>query len=137
MTDAKELYTGWVALWNGNLAGAQDIIAPDFVFHRGNGQPDWRGPDELAQKVQASRAIFSELVFTTEQGPISDGQWLVGRNTASGVYAGGMPGADAEPGTTIELVGIDLLRVANGKIVEAWHNSNDLEFMLQLGLVHS
>lgn len=137
MTNAKELYTGWVALWNGDTASAKTIIAPDFVFHRGNGQQDWRGVDELIQKTQESRAIFSELIFTTEQGPISDGEWLVGRNTATGIYKGGLPETDVEPGTPIKLVGIDLLRVSNGKITEAWHNSNDFEFMLQLKLVRT
>ena len=135
MTQPDELYEKWVALWNGDTALAQEIIAPDFVFHRGGGQQDWRGPQEVAQKVEASRAIFSELAFTTEQGPIVDGQWLVGRNVATGTYGGGMPGASAKPGTTVTLTGIDLLRIADGKIAEAWHNSNDLDFMLQLGLV--
>lgn len=131
----KELYAQWVALWNGDTTDAQDIIGRDFVFHRGKGQPDWHGPHELTQKIQESRAIFSTLVFTTEQGPISDSGWIAGRNTATGIYKGGIPKADIEPGASVDLVGIDLLRVSEGKIVEAWHNSNDLDFMLQLGLV--
>ncbi len=136
MTESQKLYEQWVALWNGNTAIAHDIVAPDFVFHRGSGQPDWHGPGEVAQKVQASRAIFSELTFKTQQGPIVDGQWVVGRNEATGTYQGGMPGSDTKPGTPITLVGIDLLRISDGKIIEAWHNSNDLDFMLQLGLVN-
>lgn len=137
MTDSKELYAAWVALWNGSTAAVRQIVAPEFVFHRGNGQQDWHGPDELIQKIQESRAIFSELVFTTEQGPITDGEWLVGRNTATGIYNGSMPNASADSGTPVHLAGIDLLRIANGKITEAWHNSNDFEFMLQLGLVRN
>ncbi len=135
MNRTKELYEKWVALWNGDFKLAREIIASDFVFHRGQNEADWKGPEETVEKIKASRAIFSEINFTTQLGPFVDGEWVIGRNTSRAVYKGGMPGATAIEGTVIELVRIDILRVEDGKFVEAWHNSNDLNFMLQLGLV--
>ncbi len=132
---ATTLYQQWVDAWNGNTAIIPTIIAQDFVFHREHGQADVRGPQEMQAVVEGSRAAFSDLTFETHIGPLVADEWIIGRNLAEGIYAGGIPGATADAGTQISLAGIDMLRVKDGKVVECWHNGNDLAFMLQLGAV--
>lgn len=132
---ATELYQQWVDAWNGDLAVINATVSGDFIFHRENGQADVHGPQELSTLIEGSRAAFSELVFKTQLGPLFDNGWIAARNRAEGTYSGGVPGATAEAGAKISLVGIDMLRVEDGKIVECWHNGNDLAFMLQLGVV--
>lgn len=131
----KHIYTRWVDAWNGDFTAIADIIANDFVFHREHGQPDITGPQAFRDFLQGSLKPFTGLTFTTQLGPLCEGDMVVGRNTAQGTYAGGLPGATAPDGTAVSLTGIDILRIANGKIVECWHNGNDLAFMLQLGAV--
>ncbi|MGW3174413.1 ester cyclase [Streptomyces sp. NPDC001153] len=54
------------------------------------------------------------------------------RWTATGTYAGGFPGAKAQPGTTVTFTGTDTLRVNDGKFVEYWLNSDTLQLLTQL-----
>ena len=56
-------------------------------------------------------------------------RWL-----ASGTYQGGFPGAKAVPGTSLKFAGADFLRVENGKIVEYWLSSDQLDLIKQLGM---
>lgn len=129
----KKLYRRWVDAWNGDFAAVDEIIADDFVFHREHGQAEVRGPEGLRALLEGSRAAFSELVFTTQIGPLVDGEWVVARNESVGTYSGGVPGATAPAGTKVSMNGIDILRIKDNRIVECWHNSNDLAFMVQLG----
>ncbi|WP_199836140.1 ester cyclase [Streptomyces sp. TP-A0356] len=54
------------------------------------------------------------------------------RWTATGTYAGGFPGAHAEPGTLVTFTGTDTLRMQDGKFVEYWVNTDTLQWLTQL-----
>ncbi|MFD0395029.1 ester cyclase [Streptomyces nogalater] len=54
------------------------------------------------------------------------------RWTATGTYAGGFPGAKAEPGTRVTFTGTDTLRIEDGEFVEYWLNSDTLQLLTQL-----
>jgi predicted ester cyclase len=41
----------------------------------------------------------------------------------------------APTGKEVTITGIDVLRIAEGKVVERWAEGNDLEMMQQLGVV--
>lgn len=131
----KNIYRRWVDAWNGETSAIDEIISNDFIFHREHGQAEIRGREELRALIAGSRAIFSELSFEIQIGPLVDGEWVVARNQAEGIYKGGMPGATAKAGTKMLLNGIDMLRIKDSEIIECWHNSNDLTFMLELGVV--
>jgi SnoaL-like polyketide cyclase len=105
MPDTKntaELWQQWADLWNGK-AGASELAAPELTVHAAliDGSPSsaLRGPDGLAAMIAQIRAAFPDLTFTTEVGPLRDGDFLIGRWRADGHYAGGFPGATAAAGT--------------------------------------
>jgi hypothetical protein len=52
-----------------------------------------------------------------------------------GAHKGGFPVAKAEPGAPVKFAGADFLRVENGKVVEYWLSSNQLDLMTQLGML--
>ncbi len=136
----KQLYSQWLEVWNGNLALAQEIIAPGFVIHQvGAAGPldpaEFRGPTGLAKLVGMGRGPFADLRFTVEVGPIVDGAMMAARWTGRGTYRGGIPGATAPAGTPISFGGNDLLRVEAGKLVEYWVSSDGLYLMAQLGVI--
>ena len=85
--------------------------------------------------IEMSREPFSALEFTTDIGPITEGDLVVARWQGRGVYESGLPGATAEKGTKVAFSAIDILKVRDGKIIEYWHNADDLNFMLQIGAV--
>lgn len=113
-TANKALWQPWPALWNGDLAVAQEIAAPDFVAHVapvGPSPAEVRGPDGLTE-------------------------WIAGRWLFRATYRGGFPGAPAEAvGRRVEYAGTDLLRVADGQIAEYWLCADIPQLLQQTGVI--
>ncbi|MFV2018869.1 ester cyclase [Micromonospora sp. LOL_023] len=126
----------WLQLWNGDYAKAPGIISPDIEVHAalmdGGDGSGIRGPEGMVAWIGELRAAFPDLVFTVEVGPLIDGRYAALRWIATGTYAGGLPGAQAAPGTVVTFTGTDTLRIYGGKFVEYWLNSDSLLLMQQL-----
>ena len=135
---ARRLYQRWMEMWNGDLDAADEIFADGCVTHpapQDTGEtPLFRGPKEMRRFVEMGRAIFQEVEFRPEGEPIVEGNRLACRWVGEGSYAGGMPGATAEPGAAITFRGIDVWHLENGKVVEYWVASDGLHLMAQLGV---
>lgn len=137
--EIRRLYARWLALWNGDLSIAPEIIAPDCIVHQapfGAGEPPvFRGPDGIAQMVAMGREPFDDFQIALEVGPLADGDLVAARWTGRGRYRGGLPGASASPGTPVTYGGMDLFRLENGKIAEYWISADVYALMAQLGAV--
>ena len=130
----KQLYRRWLLeLWNGNLAIIDQIVTPDFVGSW-PGRPGLvHGPKELADIIRMSRAIFLEVTFAVEVGPVADGELVAARWIGQGRYKGGMRGTTAPVGTRVSFSGHDLLRVeAGGRFAEYWVISETEHLLAQL-----
>jgi predicted ester cyclase len=79
------------------------------------------------------RGALPDLTFTTEVGPLRDGDFLIGRWRADGHYVGGFPGATAAVGTPVAFTGTDILRLRDGRLAEYWLNGDTLDLLRQLG----
>ncbi|MFZ6709648.1 ester cyclase [Undibacterium sp. TC9W] len=126
----------WISLWNGDLDLAKAIIAPDFALHATllDGRPDTAisGPAGLAAWVAQSHALFKNLRFTVQVGPIVDGNFAVLRWEATGNYGGGIPGAGATVGTPLKFTGTDILRIEGGKVKDYWLHADTASLLTQL-----
>jgi len=136
--DPRRLYERWLLeLWHGDESVADEILADDFVIHQARSQPGEsetvRGPQAGIEMVQMGRAPFSELTFEIEVGPIVEGDMLAARWVGRGRYAGGIPGATVPEGTEVTFGGIDIMRVAGGRLAEYWVSSDGISLMQQLG----
>jgi hypothetical protein len=106
--DIRQLYLRWInELWSGS-AHAGDLVADTFVGH----WPDRtaRGPGELQAMIDGTRAMFTSITFTVEEGPFVDGDVVVGR----------WRGRGETPDGPTEFVGHDILRVSGDEFVEFW-----------------
>lgn len=138
----KALWEPWADLWNGDLSLMETIIAPDFVAHAapitGAGSSEVQGRDGLEGWIRGIRAVIPDLEFTTQVGPIAEGDYVSGRWLARGTYGGGIPGLPSSAvGNKLTFTGTDTWRVADGQIVEYWANADSLLLMQQLGAVPS
>lgn len=136
--DAMTLYSRWLhELWAGRLDVAGEIVTPDFLVHQarsdGVASDALRGPDAVRELVVAGRSPFSSIEFSVVVGPLVDGDLVAARWSASGVYAGGIPGARADAGTAVAFDGTDVLRLRDGRFCEYWVSSDGLSLMQQLG----
>jgi predicted ester cyclase len=132
----KAMLDAWLRLWNGDFAQAPGIISPGFRVHAalldGGDGSSIRGVDGLVAWIGQTRAAFPDLRFTIEVPPLVDGRYASVRWTATGTYAGGFPGAKAEPGTVVTFTGTDTLRTRDGRFVEYWVNTDTLSLLTQL-----
>jgi predicted ester cyclase len=136
----RALLDRWIELWSGNLAVADEIIGPGFVGHfppttsRSN---EIHGSAALQEWIQTTLALFTNVQLTLDGDPVVDEHKIAARWLFLGTYRGGLPGATSPVGTQIAFSGIDLLRIANGKIVEYWVSSDGMYVMQQLGVLPS
>ncbi len=136
-TETAKLYGRWLGMWNGDLSLADDIVAAHCVVHYpgvpANTSDAADGIERVKATVKRARAPFERLIFSLDVGPIEDEGKVATRWTARGSYAGGLPGTQAAPGTMVEFSGVDLLRLADGKVAEYWLSTDGLQMMQQLG----
>jgi predicted ester cyclase len=132
----KAMLDDWLRLWNGDYDRAPGIISPDLRVHAalldGGDGSSIRGVDGLVAWIAQTRAAFPDLRFTEQVTPLVDGRYASIRWTATGTYAGGFPGAEAEPGTVVTFTGTDTLRMRDGRFVEYWVNTDTLQLLTQL-----
>ena len=116
----------------GDEAVLEELLDPDFVDHSA---PPGLSPDREGHKqlLAMFRSAFPDLHVTTED-IIAEGDKVVSRWTAHGTHQGELMGI-ASTGKEVAFTGIDVLRIAEGKVVERWALGNDLEVMQQLGVV--
>ena len=138
LSGLKALWQPWTALWNGELVLLDQIIAVDFLAHAapisGSGSDQIVGRQGLGAWISGIRAAVPDLLFTSQVGPLAEGDFLSGRWAASGTYRGGMPGVPATAvGSQVSFTGTDTLRVAGDQITEYWANSDMLQLLQQLG----
>jgi predicted ester cyclase len=109
-----------------------EIVADDFVSHNA---PPGLPPGREGVRVWASafRAAFPDL-WSKVEDVIVEGDRVVERFSGGGTHQGELFGIPPT-GKQMRTTGINVLRVADGRVVEHWGNSDDLGVMRQLGVI--
>ena len=112
----------------GNLAIADEILTPDFVWRAPpNASDDLLivGPEGVKQAATDLRAFIPDFVLTDDD-VIAEGDRVVIRWTLRGT-------AQGESGPVpVTFTGIDIFRIADGKLAELWQITDDLGLETQL-----
>jgi len=114
----------------GDEAVADEVFAADVVDHSPAIPDQPPGREGEKQALDAFRSAFPNLRVTTED-LIAEGDKVVLRWTARGTHEGDLPGIPAT-GKQATLKGIDIVRLADGKIVERWAEYDNLGLVNQL-----
>ena len=114
-----------------NLDDLEEVIASDVTSHpaRPGQAPGLEGVKQLFSSLHAA---FPDFHIDVED-MIAEGDKVVARVTGSGTHQGEFMGI-APTGNRVEFSAIDIARIAEGKIVEHWSNSDQLGLMQQLGV---
>ena len=117
----------------GNMSLVNEIFAPDFVEHEQ--LPPGIPNDREGVKVLTSmlRSAFPDFKATIED-ILAEGDKVVVRMTWSGTQKGEFMGMPAT-GKRMSIGVIDIIRVANGKLVEHWGQMDAMGMMQQLGAI--
>lgn len=122
----------WDEVWNLGLYDTCDeILAADYWGHLP--MMDVHGPEQFKQLVTAYRIAYPDVHLTVED-IFGGGDKLAVRWTSRGTHLGEMMGMPPS-GNKIEIMGISLFRLANGKIAEEWEGFDTLKMMQQIGAI--
>jgi steroid delta-isomerase-like uncharacterized protein len=122
-TSFYELYS------TGDLDRVLDLIGDDHVNHGFGGG----GRDTLRRGLQGLRAAFPDLTFTVED-TVTERDKVAVKTTMRGTHQGPFAGVPAS-GNRVEVGGCDVLRVRDGKIVEAWWLGDSGTMLRQIGAI--
>jgi len=124
----------WQELWNQNqLTVVDEIIAPSFTDH--DPASPWVTPGIAGarQLVMGYRAVFPDIHFDIER-QMAAGDTVVSYWRCRGTHRGELMGI-APTGKQVEIVGISMLRLEQGKIAEQTVVWDALGLLQQLGVV--
>jgi len=115
----------------GDADVVDDFLAPDFVEHNPfPGTPPTR---------EVWKQAFREFVtgapgYHVVEDLVAEGDKVAGRVTAYGRHEGDLFGIPAT-GREIRVTGIAIWRIRDDRIVEHWHETDQMGLMQQLGVV--
>lgn len=122
----------WEELWNqGNLAVADQIVAPNFTDH--DPASPWVPPgiDGCKTLVTGYRTVFPDIHFAIEQ-EVAAGDKVVSHWRCRGTHRAELMGIPAT-GKTIDVEGISILHLDHGKITHQTTIWDAFGMMRQLG----
>lgn len=119
-------------VWNkGNLAVADELFAPNAFSPSAPNLPP--GPEGVKIIATLFRSAFLDFHMTIDD-LIAEEDKVVARFTQGGTHKREFMGI-APTGKQVEFTEIGILRIASGKVVESWYETNMLGLMQQLGAI--
>ena len=116
-----------------NLDLFDEIFAPEFVLY--GADPDQvSSVEDLKQFFVMLRSGFPDFQVTIEDLFAAEEDKVVLRFTFRGTHQGEFMGI-GPTGNRVTMPGIDIFRIADGKIVELWNQEDVLGMMQQLGAI--
>jgi steroid delta-isomerase-like uncharacterized protein len=130
-TDHRAVIRAWAdAVNRRDVDAALGLYTDDYTDHTAG--HDGSGVAELEGALTGMLAAFPDLVYTSED-IIVEGDKVVERFSSVGTHRGELMGA-APSGRRITITGINIFRMADGKIAERWAQIDDIGMLQQLGL---
>ena len=121
-------------VWNkGNLQVTDELSTPNYAHHDASTPDVGRGPESEKKRATLYRTAFPDLRLTVED-IIAEGETVVARWSCRGTHKGDLNGI-APTGKRVNITGISIARLTNGKMSEGFVNWDALSLMQQLGVV--
>ena len=130
-SDIERLVHTWMSFWQGgDLGRFDDVHASDFVDQSSSGRPTDRagfkaGIQELYRGLPDFRAETDDILIDEPQ-QLAAVRWH-GWGTHRGTLMGQEP-----TGARLEFTGIEILRVADSRVVERWGEMDTTPAMQQI-----
>jgi steroid delta-isomerase-like uncharacterized protein len=121
----------WELANQGNLDALEEVYAAEAVIHEPD--RDLQSLQEAKQYVGIYFNAFPDLRLTVED-EMAEGDKVVTRWTGRGTHQGEIEEFGPATGRQIEIEGITIHRIEEGKIVEEWERYDNLSILQQLGL---
>ena len=130
----KAIFRRFVEEWfnQGDLDAFNELVSPDFVNHSAPpGVPPTR--EGWKQLATMFKAAFPDMHLHIED-EITEGDRITIRFTGHGTHRGELMGIPVT-GKEVNFAGINIARIAGGKIMERWEEFDMMGMMQQLGVI--
>jgi steroid delta-isomerase-like uncharacterized protein len=133
----KQLVRRWFEeVWNSGRADAIDeMFAENGIAHGLSDDPSQpiTGPQEFRPFHTLFRDAFPNMMIVVED-MVAEGDKVAARCSVRAKHEGDFMGREATQ-APVEFTGMTIVRVANGKIAEAWNNFDFMRLHKQVGLI--
>ena len=109
--EVRAIFDRWEEVWHhGKLELVSETVGPSYVRHEPQGTRTVT-PEEYREEIAASRKKLPDIRFTMhDQATQGDKAW----------FRWTLNGTDAQTGKPVTEAGLQVYRVANGRLVETW-----------------
>jgi predicted ester cyclase len=121
------------AFQTGDVSALDRLIAPDYREHLRVGDPP-PTLEGLKQFIQLIRAAVPDARVAVED-VVAEGDRVMVRHRHRGTHTGAPVMGIPASGRAFEFQGVEIARVAGGRIVESWHVDDNLSLLQQLGAI--
>jgi steroid delta-isomerase-like uncharacterized protein len=119
--------------WNKGSSGFfMESTTPGYVYYSPSGNPKPSSREDAVESVKMIWKGFPDVTFSIED-IMADGDKTITRYVIRGTHKGEFMGIPAT-GKKIEVSGIMISRIENGKWVEEWEEMDTMGMMMQLGM---
>jgi len=117
----------------GDISKLDELVTDNVVDHQEGmpGQPE--GKEGVIFFVNAMRGAFSDLNATVDQS-VESGDMASALVTVTAKHTGDFMGVPATD-KSVEVEGIDIIRIEDGKCAEHWGVTDNMSLMQQIGAV--
>ncbi|MBI5629470.1 MAG: ester cyclase [Elusimicrobia bacterium] len=119
------------AVGGGELAHVESLVGADYVDHNA-GLAAGRGPEMVRRHLAALRRTFPDFTLQIED-MVAEGDRVATRVSGRGTHLGEWKGIPPT-GALIQLRGMNIDRLAGGKIVEHWGEADTVGMLVQMGI---
>jgi steroid delta-isomerase-like uncharacterized protein len=132
--DNKAIMRQFWSVWEqGNIDLLDELLAPEYVNHT-FATPDLpSGPEGVKEVVSMFRSGVPDLRVVIED-MIAEGDKVATRYALEGTHSGDLFGV-APTGRQLSIKSMTVERLSEGKIVEHWRVTDELDMMRQLGAI--
>ena len=131
----KELIRRWFEeVWNnGRAAAIEEMFDENGIAHGLSDDPSnpIKGPRGYRPFYETFRKAFPNIVVVVED-TVAEGDKVAARCSVRAKHEGEFLGREATQ-APVEFTGITIVRIENGKIVEAWNNFDFMTMYKQTG----
>jgi steroid delta-isomerase-like uncharacterized protein len=117
----------------GNMSLIDELVAPDFIEHEEMPAEIPPGREGVKAMFTMFRGAFPDIKATIDD-LIAEGDKVVVRSTWSATHQGEFMGIPAT-GKSVSFGVIDIMRCADGVVVEHWGQMDSMGMLQQLGVV--
>lgn len=136
MSEVSQRFLDMINSGTATRAEFDEIFAPNYVEHLGSAQ-ELVGPETQYQNVKGFQAAFPDLhieINVRVQQSIPEGELWASHWTLTGTHQGEFNGIPAT-GNKVNVSGISIWKIVDGKNVEEWEIVDTMTMMQQLGVI--